>query len=65
MTSIKGICTPRRNNYEKSPERSTRRVKPNTQVDLRLDNCAIELVAMSWDEDGVRQTNMPQQFKGM
>ena len=27
-------------------------VKPNTQVDLRLDsNCELDLVAMSWDED--------------
>ena len=50
----KGFCTPQRNNYENSPEAIYQlRVKPNTQVDLRLDsNCVdLDLVAMSWDED--------------
>ena len=49
-----GYCTPQRNDYERSPEAIYQlRVKPNTQVDLRLDsNCAdLDLVAMSWDEN--------------
>lgn len=49
----KGFCTPQRNNYENAPEAIYQlRVKPNTQVDLRLDsNCAdLDLVAMSWEE---------------
>ena len=49
-----GQCTPQRNDYEDSPEAIYRlRVKPNTQVDLRLDsNCAeLDVAAMSWPED--------------
>ena len=48
-----GYCTPQRNDYEESPEAIYQlRVKPNTQVDMRLDsNCAdLDLAAMSWDE---------------
>ena len=49
----KGFCTPQRNNYENSPEAIYQlRIKPNTQVDLRLDsNCAdLDLVTMRWEE---------------